>query len=162
MHEGHEYTEDPKRFLTDEQLACINGWPEFAVAARMMDSSIIKSIDVLCRFFTYDAICKLLIDIERIWRSHPDWPSNVSQESSCLLGLNNWKNKQQGQTIIQGLNAFCYIHGYGRMSQIAEAISDMYHDPVNGYVKWKSFHDERMTALELSTHVLEESGEENV
>ncbi len=65
--------------------------------------------------------------------------------------LNGWPSDCIGnikdQILIEQLNYLCITHGYGRISQLAQALEEIWRDPDNGHKKWQKFHDERMTLV---------------
>jgi len=65
--------------------------------------------------------------------------------------LNSWPEICRGhakdQKLVQLLNELCINHGYGRISQLAQALEEIWRNPEEGGKKWQEFHAERMELL---------------
>lgn len=69
-----------------------------------------------------------------------------------LKCLNSWPQGTTGhiedEQLITLMNLLCKRHGYGRVSQLAQAVEEIWRNPEEGGKKWQEFHDERMTLVQ--------------
>jgi len=65
--------------------------------------------------------------------------------------LNSWPavciGHAQDRLLVQHINDLCIKYGYGRISQLAQALEEIWRNPEEGGKKWQEFHAERMELL---------------
>jgi hypothetical protein len=80
--------------------------------------------------------------------------------------LNSWPAFCRGhaadQKLVQLLNELCINHGYGRISQLVQALEEIWRNPEDGGKKHQEFHDERMELLKGTIEQFQEFHDERM
>lgn len=73
-----------------------------------------------------------------------------NEQIKCLNGWpENCVAHASEDELVQLLNALCIDYGYGRISQLAQALEEIWRNPEEGGKKWQQFYDERMELLKI-------------
>lgn len=84
----------------------------------------------------------------------------TNEQIACL---NSWPETVIGHAkdklLIEEMNKLCIKFGYGRISQLAQGLEEIWRNPEEGGKKWQDFHDERM---ELIKGTIEHYNEDRV